>query len=103
MYGKPEFAALSPDEVFGLIEVAAFATVVTNGAGARRLAPRPLYETLDMARATTTRIGYGLLRAWRTCRSPELNDDQQSIHCRIGPRSIVCLRPSYPGSASHPQ
>lgn len=31
MYSKPEFAPLSRDEVFGLIETAAFATVVTNG------------------------------------------------------------------------
>ncbi|TIO08384.1 FMN-binding negative transcriptional regulator [Mesorhizobium sp.] len=31
MYSKPEFAPLSLGEVFGLIEAAAFATVVTNG------------------------------------------------------------------------
>ncbi|ESZ30265.1 FMN-binding negative transcriptional regulator [Mesorhizobium sp. L2C084A000] len=31
MYTKPEFAPLSRDEVFGLIEAAAFATVVTAG------------------------------------------------------------------------
>ncbi|MBZ9775568.1 FMN-binding negative transcriptional regulator [Mesorhizobium sp. CO1-1-8] len=31
MYSKPEFAPLSRDEVFGLIEDAAFATVVTAG------------------------------------------------------------------------
>ena len=31
MYSKPEFAPLSMDEVFGLIEAAAFATVVTSG------------------------------------------------------------------------
>lgn len=31
MYTKPEFAPLSQDEVFGLIEAAAFATVVTSG------------------------------------------------------------------------
>ncbi|MCF6103067.1 FMN-binding negative transcriptional regulator [Mesorhizobium muleiense] len=31
MYTKPEFAPLSLDEVFGLIEAAAFATVVTTG------------------------------------------------------------------------
>lgn len=33
MYSKPEFAPLSRDEVFALIEVAAFATVVTSGPG----------------------------------------------------------------------
>lgn len=31
MYSKPEFAPLSQDDVFGLIEATAFATVVTNG------------------------------------------------------------------------
>ena len=31
MYTKPEFAPLSQDEVFALIEAAAFATVVTSG------------------------------------------------------------------------
>jgi transcriptional regulator len=31
MYSKPEFAPLDPEEVFGLIEAAAFATVVSNG------------------------------------------------------------------------
>ncbi|RUU29092.1 FMN-binding negative transcriptional regulator [Mesorhizobium sp. M6A.T.Ca.TU.002.02.2.1] len=31
MYTKPEFAPLSQDDVFGLIEAAAFATVVTSG------------------------------------------------------------------------
>jgi len=31
MYSKPEFAPLSRDDVFGLIETAAFATVVTAG------------------------------------------------------------------------
>jgi transcriptional regulator len=31
MYSKPEFAPLMPDDVFGLIEAAVFATVVTNG------------------------------------------------------------------------
>ena len=31
MYTKPEFAPLSRDEVFGLIEAAAFATVITAG------------------------------------------------------------------------
>lgn len=31
MYNKPEFAPLSPDDVFGLIAAAAFATVVTSG------------------------------------------------------------------------
>ncbi|QKC91960.1 FMN-binding negative transcriptional regulator [Mesorhizobium sp. NZP2234] len=31
MYSKPEFAPLSRDAVFGLIEAAAFATVVTSG------------------------------------------------------------------------
>jgi transcriptional regulator len=31
MYSKPEFASLRPEEVFGLIEAAAFATVVSNG------------------------------------------------------------------------
>src|SRR5882724_7809024 len=31
MYSKPEFAPLSRDDVFGLIEAAAFATVVTSG------------------------------------------------------------------------
>lgn len=33
MYTKPEFAPLSQDEVFALIETAAFATVVTAGPG----------------------------------------------------------------------
>lgn len=33
MYTKPEFAPLSRDEVFALIEAAAFATVVTAGPG----------------------------------------------------------------------
>lgn len=33
MYTKPEFAPLSRDEVFALIEAAAFATVVTSGPG----------------------------------------------------------------------
>ncbi|TPN46771.1 FMN-binding negative transcriptional regulator [Mesorhizobium sp. B1-1-7] len=31
MYSKPEFAPLSRDDVFGLIEAAVFATVVTSG------------------------------------------------------------------------
>ncbi|UVK54665.1 FMN-binding negative transcriptional regulator [Mesorhizobium sp. AR02] len=31
MYSKPEFAPLSRDDVFGLIDAAAFATVVTSG------------------------------------------------------------------------
>lgn len=48
MYSKPEFAPLAPDEVFGLIEAAAFATVVT--AGPEGLVASHLPFTLERSR-----------------------------------------------------
>jgi transcriptional regulator len=48
MYTKPEFAPLSQDEVFGLIETAVFATVVT--AGPQGLAASHLPFLLDRGR-----------------------------------------------------
>lgn len=61
MYSKPEFAPLSRDEVFGLIEAAAFATVVT--AGPQGLVVSHLPFVLDRARGENGTLVSHLARA----------------------------------------
>jgi transcriptional regulator len=61
MYSKPEFAPLSRDEAFGLIEAAAFATVVTSGP--KGLAVSHLPFVLDRARGENGTLVSHLARA----------------------------------------
>ncbi|CAN7708635.1 FMN-binding negative transcriptional regulator [Mesorhizobium sp. LjRoot246] len=61
MYTKPEFAPLSRDEVFGLIEAAAFATVVT--AGPQGLVVSHLPFVLDRDRGPSGTLVSHLARA----------------------------------------
>ena len=61
MYSKPEFAPLSQGEVFGLIEAAAFATVVT--AGPHGLVVSHLPFALDRARGANGTLVSHLARA----------------------------------------
>ncbi|KRB32617.1 MULTISPECIES: FMN-binding negative transcriptional regulator [Mesorhizobium] len=61
MYSKPEFAPLSRDAVFGLIEAAAFATVVT--AGPQGLVVSHLPFVLDRTRGANGTLVSHLARA----------------------------------------
>ncbi|RUZ75547.1 FMN-binding negative transcriptional regulator [Mesorhizobium sp. M7A.F.Ca.US.006.01.1.1] len=61
MYSKPEFAPLSRDEVLGLTEAAAFATVVT--AGPQGLVVSHLAFVLDRARGENATLVSHLARA----------------------------------------
>ncbi|AZO41692.1 FMN-binding negative transcriptional regulator [Mesorhizobium sp. M7D.F.Ca.US.005.01.1.1] len=61
MYSKPEFAPLSRDEVFGLIEAAAFATVVTSGSQGLAVSHLPL--VLDRVRGENGTLVSHLARA----------------------------------------
>jgi transcriptional regulator len=61
MYSKPEFAPLSRDKAFGLIEAAAFATVVTSGP--KGLAVSHLPFVLDRARGENGTLVSHLARA----------------------------------------
>jgi transcriptional regulator len=61
MYSKPEFAPLSREEVFGLVEAAAFATVVTNGPQGLVVSHLPF--TLDRTRGEHCTLVSHLARA----------------------------------------
>lgn len=61
MYSKPEFAPLSRDEVFSLIEAAAFATVVTSGPQGLVVSHLPF--VLDRARGENGTLVSHLARA----------------------------------------
>lgn len=61
MYSKPEFAPLSREEVFGLVETAVFATVVTNGPQGLVVSHLPF--TLDRTRGEHGTLVSHLARA----------------------------------------
>lgn len=85
MYSKPEFAPLSRDAVFALIEAAAFATVVTNGP--QGLAASHLPFVLDRARGENGTLVSHLARA--NPHSALIADGAETIAIFHGPHGYI--------------
>ncbi|WP_136617336.1 MULTISPECIES: FMN-binding negative transcriptional regulator [Mesorhizobium] len=85
MYSKPEFAPLSRDEVFGLIEAAAFATVVT--AGPQGLVVSHLPFVLDRERGPNGTLVSHLARA--NPHSALIAEGRQTVVIFHGPHGYI--------------
>lgn len=85
MYSKPEFAPLSRDEVFGLIEAAAFATVVT--AGPQGLVVSHLPFVLDRERGENGTLVSHLARA--NPHSTLISEGRETVAIFHGPHGYI--------------
>ncbi|RVD56773.1 FMN-binding negative transcriptional regulator, partial [Mesorhizobium sp. M7A.F.Ca.ET.027.03.2.1] len=85
MYSKPEFAPLSHDEVFGLIEAAAFAAVVT--AGPQGLVVSHLPFVLDRARGENGTLVSHLARA--NPHSTLISEGRETVAIFHGPHGYI--------------
>ncbi|RUU86031.1 FMN-binding negative transcriptional regulator [Mesorhizobium sp. M7A.F.Ca.MR.176.00.0.0] len=85
MYSKPEFAPLSHDEVFGLIEAAAFAAVVT--AGPQGLVVSHLLFVLDRARGENGTLVSHLARA--NPHSTLISEGRETVAIFHGPHGYI--------------
>jgi transcriptional regulator len=85
MYSKPEFAPLSRDEVFGLIEAAAFATVVT--AGPQGLVVSHLPFVLDRARGENGMLISHLAKA--NPHSTLISEGRETVAVFHGPHGYI--------------
>lgn len=85
MYTKPEFAPLSRDEVFGLIEAAAFATAVT--AGPQGLVVSHLPFVLDRTRGENGTLVSHLARA--NPHSTLISEGRETVAIFHGPHGYI--------------
>ncbi|RWQ66223.1 FMN-binding negative transcriptional regulator [Mesorhizobium sp.] len=85
MYTKPEFAPLSQDDVFGLIEAAAFATVVTSGP--QGLVASHLPIVLDRERGTNGTLVSHLAR--QNPHSALISEGRETIAIFHGPHGYI--------------
>ena len=85
MYTKPEFAPLSRDEVFGLIEAAAFATVVTSGPQGLVVSHLPF--VLDRARGENGTLVSHLARA--NPHSTLISEGRETVAIFHGPHGYI--------------
>ncbi|CCV06350.1 FMN-binding negative transcriptional regulator [Mesorhizobium metallidurans STM 2683] len=85
MYSKPEFAPLSQDDVFGLIEAAAFATVVTLGP--QGLVASHLPFVLDRQRGTNGTLVSHLAR--QNPHSALIAEGRETIAVFHGPHGYI--------------
>ncbi|TIN30295.1 MAG: FMN-binding negative transcriptional regulator [Mesorhizobium sp.] len=85
MYTKPEFAPLSRDEVFGLIEAAAFATAVT--VGPQGLVVSHLPFVLDRARGENGTLVSHLARA--NPHSTLISEGRETVAIFHGPHGYI--------------
>ncbi len=85
MYSKPEFAPLSRDDVFGLIEAAAFATVVTSGPQGLVVSHLPF--VLDRTRGANGTLVSHLARA--NPHSALIAQGRETVAVFQGPRGYI--------------
>lgn len=85
MYTKPEFAPFSPDEVFGLIEAAAFATVVTTGPQGMVVSHLPF--VLDRTRGVHGTLVSHLARA--NPHSTLIGESRETVAVFHGPHGYI--------------
>lgn len=85
MYSKPEFAPLSRDAVFGLIEAAAFATVVTSGPQGLVVSHLPF--VLDRTRGANGTLVSHLARA--NPHSELIAQDRETVAVFQGPHGYI--------------